>query len=99
MAFKSLARAYLGLAWASMGQAQASGGTDGQTDEWMDEGTNGWNFSPFYRTSSPIRAAAQERNMREKEKKGKSQRKKDRTKGRKKESKQAEKDKESKSER
>ena len=38
--------------------------TDGQTDGWR---TNGWtdgrmdgrSFSPFYRTSSPVRAAAQ----------------------------------------
>ena len=50
MAFKSLARAYLGLAWASLGLAQASGGYGRM---------NGRpNFCPFYRTSSPIGAAA-----------------------------------------
>ena len=43
-----------GLAWASLGLAQASEGADRQTDRQ----TEGWNFSPFYRTSSPIRAAA-----------------------------------------
>ena len=46
-----LARAFQHLAWASLGLAQASGGADGWTDE--------QNFSPFYRTLSPIEAAAQ----------------------------------------
>ena len=35
------------------------GRTDGQTDRWMDGQTDGWKISPFYRTSSPIGAAAQ----------------------------------------
>ena len=50
-ACQGLARASLGLAWASLGLAQASGGAEGWTD--------GRNFSPFYRTSSPIGAAAE----------------------------------------
>ena len=45
-----MALASHGLAWPSLGLAQASGGVDGWTD--------GQNFSPFYRTLSPIEAAA-----------------------------------------
>ena len=33
------------------------GRTDGQTDERIDERTDEQKISPFYRTSSPIRAA------------------------------------------
>ena len=50
LASQDLARAFQHLAWASLGLAQASGGADGWTDE--------QNFSPFYRTLSPIEAAA-----------------------------------------
>ena len=35
-------------------RASKGGGADGQTDRQMD----GQNFSPFYRTSSPLRATA-----------------------------------------
>ena len=31
---------------------------DGWTDGWTDRQTDKWKISPFYRTSSPIRAAA-----------------------------------------
>ena len=63
MASQGLARASLGLAWASLGLAQASGGADGRT--------NGRNFSPFYRTLSPIEAAAQKGNMKKRKSKEK----------------------------
>ena len=55
LALQGLSRASQHLAWASLGLAQASGGADGRTDG----RTDGRNFSPFYRTSSPIGAAAQ----------------------------------------
>ena len=45
------------LAWTS--QAYGGGQTNRQTDKWTNELMNGWNFSPFYRISSPIGAAAQ----------------------------------------
>ena len=38
----------------SEGQPEGGGQTDGQ----MDRRTGGQNFSPFYRTLSPVRAAA-----------------------------------------
>ena len=52
LAFQGLARASQHLDWASLDLAQASGG--GRTDKRTDERK----FSPFYRTSSPIGAAA-----------------------------------------
>ena len=38
---------------------QEDQGGDGRTDGWTDGRTEGQNFSPFYRTSSPVGAAAQ----------------------------------------
>ena len=43
-------------AWLALGPWR--GGTDERTDERMDERTNERKISPFYRTSSPIGAAA-----------------------------------------
>ena len=41
---------------------------EGGTDGWTDERTDGWKISPFYRTLSPIGAAALPPPMKTKEK-------------------------------
>ena len=64
---RNICTPFLGLAdWASGLAGWPRGGewTDGRTDEW----TNGWKISPFYRTSSPIGAAALPPPMKTKEK-------------------------------
>ena len=51
--------------WLAGPQAWLDGGWprggNGRSDWWTDGRTNIWKISPFYRTSSPIRAAAQKR--------------------------------------
>ena len=53
--FKDLPQGPDGLPLRSEGLPGGGGGVYGRMDEWMD----GWNFSPFYRTLSPVGAAAQ----------------------------------------
>ena len=48
----------LDLAQLPRGKRRTYRQIDGQTDGWMDGQMEGWKISPFYRTFSPIGAAA-----------------------------------------
>ena len=52
-----------GLSGGRRACQEAGGGTDVRTDVHTDVRTDVRNFSPFYRTSSPVGAAAQKRGL------------------------------------
>ena len=62
----------------SEGHSAGSEGQTGVTDKWTDRQTNKQNFSPSYRTLSPLGAAAHKVRKKEMEKDRKLQRKKKR---------------------